>query len=277
MTDAERIADLTARLEAATAELDTAKSVSVGRQTTIRRLVHENEDYRDQIINLKADADDDCRAIKRAERAEAALAARDAEVQRMTGELAKAQDWADTVTRGKSPCGHWKCYAHTEDGGKHIYCYQCEVQLLKQERDEALREAQTCLNGLDRLCLNLLGHSNGPAKAMHERIEALQAAEAELARLTAPISDAEIQEALKRLEYHHGPYGEYIADVATLRRATTQGTTFTSGVQVPCGEYVECKGEGVWPCACGKYLVRIRRGVMEILTAPPASVAGGEK
>jgi hypothetical protein len=38
-----------------------------------------------------------------------------------------------------SPCGHSGRYAHTEDGGKHIYCYVCQNEKLTAERDRLKR------------------------------------------------------------------------------------------------------------------------------------------
>jgi hypothetical protein len=46
-------------------------------------------------------------------------------------EREKAERWADLVARGKSPCGHWKAYAVTEDGGKHIDCLRCLINHLE--------------------------------------------------------------------------------------------------------------------------------------------------
>ena len=46
---------------------------------------------------------------------------------------------AALVAGGKSPCGHWKAYAHTEDGGKLIQCWQCQAEKAEAERDEARR------------------------------------------------------------------------------------------------------------------------------------------
>ena len=55
-----------------------------------------------------------------------------------------ADDLVQMVARGKSPCGHWKVYQHTEDGGKHIHCMQCSLEAEKARADrlEALLTQQ---------------------------------------------------------------------------------------------------------------------------------------
>lgn len=42
------------------------------------------------------------------------------------------------LDQGKSPCGHWAAYAHTDDGGKNIVCLLCQNERLRTERDDAL-------------------------------------------------------------------------------------------------------------------------------------------
>jgi hypothetical protein len=50
----------------------------------------------------------------------------------------EAQEERDTalselliVNTGKSPCGHWSAHAMTNDGGKTIFCLECQVTTLK--------------------------------------------------------------------------------------------------------------------------------------------------
>lgn len=85
---------------------------------------------------------------QRAEQAEAY-------VEQLKAERDEAAAWSELVTRGKSPCGHWKVYANTEDGGKHIDCWQCRAEQAEAQlatAREALEKATAeCERGLDRL------------------------------------------------------------------------------------------------------------------------------
>ena len=52
-----------------------------------------------------------------------------AEIERLTKELATEREWVELLSRGKSPCGHWKAYAVTDDPkGASISCLQCRAE-----------------------------------------------------------------------------------------------------------------------------------------------------
>lgn len=74
------------------------------------------------------------------EQENAALSAELAEKEKDVERLKIDLDVANSMNRilndpVKSPCGHSSRYAHTEDGGKHIYCYVCSAE--RAEKAEA--------------------------------------------------------------------------------------------------------------------------------------------
>lgn len=56
------------------------------------------------------------------------VASQQAEIDALKAERDAAREWAETVTRGKSPCGHWQAYAVTEDKGALVTCLQCRAE-----------------------------------------------------------------------------------------------------------------------------------------------------
>jgi hypothetical protein len=64
----------------------------------------------------------------------------------------EAKAWAELVTRGKSLCGHWKCYTHSEDGGKLIQCYQCQTDSLLQQIERLQQEQERLMRELGSQC-----------------------------------------------------------------------------------------------------------------------------
>jgi hypothetical protein len=68
------------------------------------------------------------------------------DVDRFSAHVASLQRQLDD--RLKSPCGHWACYAITEDGGKHIYCTICQRDAAR----EALRQARPMLKHFSGEC-----------------------------------------------------------------------------------------------------------------------------
>jgi hypothetical protein len=71
------------------------------------------------------------------------LQAAEVEVTALTAQvetLKTDRELLDLLTSGKSPCGHWSAYAHTEDGGKQIVCLQCQVETLTRDLQEAKAE-----------------------------------------------------------------------------------------------------------------------------------------
>lgn len=83
----------------------------------------------------------DCAWVDEVDAARAAVEARYAEeIAAKDRQIADAQEWSDLVTRGQSPCGHWKAYSYCEDQrGAVIDCWQCRAE--KAEADlSTLRE-----------------------------------------------------------------------------------------------------------------------------------------
>jgi hypothetical protein len=81
---------------------------------------------------------------------------REPRVQAVEQERDKAVEWADTVTRGKSLCGHWKAYTHTEDGGRRIDCWQCQC-----ERSEATNQTLRAALAASRDAMAAFGRQAG--------------------------------------------------------------------------------------------------------------------
>lgn len=70
------------------------------------------------------------------------------EVKTLAAKVKDAEEWADIVARGQSPCGHWKAYCYTEDGiGRHIDCWQCRAERAEAQLRSA-RQTELELNAL---------------------------------------------------------------------------------------------------------------------------------
>lgn len=67
-----------------------------------------------------------------------------AALEALARENAELQQLIDIGIRGRSPCGHWKAYAYTEDGGKQITCLYCRSRAAEQQLADcrAQREAE---------------------------------------------------------------------------------------------------------------------------------------
>lgn len=68
-----------------------------------------------------------------------------ADAQARIAELEAEQEIHLIMLKGKSPCGHWSAYSHTEDGGKHITCFQCRAEAAEAKLNEAIERGDKYL------------------------------------------------------------------------------------------------------------------------------------
>jgi hypothetical protein len=88
----------------------------------------------------------------------------------------QAEAWSELCTRGKSPCGHWKAYSHTEDGGKNIDCWQCHAERSDAALDEARSKTELRDRELDTMSRIATKYQKERDEARKERDEAMAAA-----------------------------------------------------------------------------------------------------
>jgi hypothetical protein len=95
-----------------------------------------------------------------------------------------------------SPCGHSDQFAHTEDGGKTIRCYVCQINQLTAENAELREEIGLLSKDLCEMEDWLLGTKQtwgacDGGKRLKERIRDLIAKEGECGDLTARVKELE--------------------------------------------------------------------------------------
>ncbi len=127
------------------------------------------------------------------------IAALSARCTALEQERDQAKAWADIVTHGKSPCGHWSAYCFTESGGKHIACILCErneFYARYQHLEQAVKgfldvwpEAEKAINGAIVVASIHSCPYNGPT--LTPQLDGLKAALASLLPSQDETSDAE--------------------------------------------------------------------------------------
>ncbi len=115
---AEALAEQIARLSAQVAELEAERAAE--REAELADPVAQRAD------RYAAEASD---LTLRLIAAEAERDAAQQQIATLTQERDAAQEWSDMVTRGQSPCGHWKAYSYQEDPtGARLTCWQCRAE-----------------------------------------------------------------------------------------------------------------------------------------------------
>ena len=111
---------------------------------------HVQQEMREAWYASDREHDEHVRVLRAA--VEQRLTEAQAEIERLQKEIEREKAWSDTVTRGKSPGGHWSAHAHAvdpDDKGKEIQCWQCraekaEAQLAAQPKQKAPKTMCQC-------------------------------------------------------------------------------------------------------------------------------------